>query len=361
MHIVEQRRAYQLRFLESNQEIEVGHKADLPLSIEDILKIDGQSACVVEEISSGLTAIVYKISIANRSYNLKKKRRDILVKNVDGQTSFLNEVQRRKDFHHYKSTEPDKFAHVVETIYASLRHGFILSEWIEGERIKDFSEKNISDIFKTHLEIEKKGLFECDLSAGNLLIDRENRVRFFDFGYMYPYNPLIHFNSDGTSLPIFHLCERLESRALMQHLMDIEDQFGRMLQTFETTKRLALETYLQKLSWLEQNNADPQVMDWTRQFVQRWEYSLRSQDNLLKVYELESFRSYVLDVHDDLSGKSCTPLTVKKINRILEKAVHDYDFLKTQNGLFWGDELLSAAELRDKYLKIKEKVIEYQI
>lgn len=74
---------------------------------------------------------------------------------------------------------------------------------------------------------------------------------FFDFGYMYPYNPLIHYNSDGKQLPIFHLCERLESRSLMQYLMDIENDSSLMIETFENTKRLALEAYSKKLIWLK--------------------------------------------------------------------------------------------------------------
>lgn len=360
MNIVEQRRKNQLDFLESKQEIEVGNKTDLPLSIEEILKIDTNSGYIVQEISSGLTAIVYKICIGNRFYNLKKKREAILVKNIDGQTSFLNEIQRRKNFYSYKSTEPENFINIVDTIYASLNNGFILSEWIDGEIVTEFNEKIISDIFKTHLEIEKKGLFECDLSLANLLIDTNNNVRFFDFGYMYPYSPLIHFNSDGKQLPIFHLCERLESRSLMQYLMDLEKQPELMLQTFENTKKLALETYITKLYWLEKNNADNEVINWQKSFISFWEYSLKSQDNLLKVYELESFRSYVLDVHDDISGKSCTPMTIKKINKIIEKIQNNYNFLKIQNGLFWGDEILKYPELYNKYYKMKDKVIEYQ-
>ncbi len=361
MNIVEKRRKSQLDFLQSKQEIEVGKKSNLPLSIEEILKINSNSSCVEEVFSSGLTAIVYKININKRFYNLKKKRENILVKNVDGQTSFLNEVQRRKNFFDFKSTEPENFSHIVDTVYASLNNGFILSEWIEGEKISHFTEKNISDIFKTHLEIEKKGLFECDLSLGNLLLDKNNEVRFFDFGYMYPYNPLIHYNSDGKELPIFHLCERLESRSLMQYLMDLENQPQQMMQTYETTKKLALETYLAKLHWLEKNNAAQDVIDWQKSFIKLWEFGLLSQSNLLNVYELESFRSYVLDVHDDISGKSCTPLTIKKIDKIIEKIKSNFTFLKSQNGLFWGDETLSFSDISNKYLKMREKVIEYQI
>lgn len=304
---------------------------------------------------------MYKIRVGNHCYNLKKKREHILVKNTDGQTSFLNEIQRRKNFYEYKSIEPEKFSHIVHTIYASLHQGFILSEWIDGDIISRFDKEIIRDIFKTHIEIEKKGLFECDLSKNNLLINKDKQIMFFDFGYMYPYNPLIHYNSDGKQLPIFHLCERLESRSLMQYLMDIENDSSLMIETFENTKRLALEAYSEKLIWLEKNNADTDVIQWQKNWINQWEYSLKSPANLLETYELESFRSYVLDVHDDIGGKSCTPMTIKKLDKILEQIKHNYPTLKIRNGLFWGDEKLNNSSLYDKYTKLKEQACRYQL
>jgi len=361
--LVTDRRNFQLSFLQSKQEIEVGNKLQLPLSIPEIEAINENSKYVEQCYSTGLTAIVYKLKIDGKHYNLKKKRNEILVKNIDGQTSFLNEVQRRKNFETFKLQEPEKFENIVNTIYASLIHGFILSEWVEGEFITDFNQHNLTDIFKTHIEIEKKGLFECDLSLGNLILDVNNKVRFFDFGYMYPYNPLIHFNSDGKELPIFHLCERLESRALMQYLMDleIENNMPKMIDTYKLTKQTAITFYNNKLDWLINNRADTEVVNWYKGFIKLWEYSLKNTDNLLNVYQLESFRSYVLDVHDDVSGKSCTERTLKKTNKILDKIHNNFDFLKANNGLFWGDEILNRSQLMDKYKNIEQKVIAYQI
>lgn len=361
MNITEQRRKYQLDFLSSKQDIEVGIKNNLPLSMEEILKIDKDSKYVEQVFENGLTAIVYKIKVNNQLYNLKKKRNHILVKNIDGQTSFLNEVQRRKNFYDFKQAEPEKFANIVNTIYASLNLGFILSEWIDGEIVSQFDEKSISDIYRTHFEIEKKGLFECDLSQNNLLIDKHNNIRFFDFGYMYPYNSLFHYNSDGKETPIFHLAERFESRSLMQYLMNIESNQELMFQTFEFDKKIALETYINKYDWLIKNNADLEVIHWQKEFINQWSYGLKSRDNLKEIFELESFRSYVLDVEDDISGKSCTPMTIKKIERILQNIKYNYNILESQNGLFWGDEKLSQTELYDKYKRIEEKVLEYQI
>lgn len=363
MNHAEKRRQSQINFLKSGQEIEVGNKADLPLSLDEILSIDKDSKFVEQVFSSGLTAIVYKIKVNNQFYNLKKKRDKILVLNVDGQTSFLNEVQRRRDFEIAKQTHPEEFKGIVDTIYASLNHGFILSKWIEGDFISHFSPEILDNIFQTQFEIEKIGLFECDLSKPNMLVDENNLVHFFDFGYMYPYNPLKDFNSDGKEIPIFHVCERLESRFLMQQLMNIENNqgFDLALSVYQSTKEAALKIYKKKLDWLEANKADNEVIMWQSRFIQLWENGLKSRDELIDIYQLESFRSYVLDVHDDIGGKSCTPATLQKTGKILQIIQNRYDFLTTKNGLFWGDELLNKESLLEKYRQLEEKVVEYQL
>ena len=47
-------------------------------------------------LDDGLTARVYRVQLAGRDWALKVARRPV-VQNPDGQTSFLNELQRRRD------------------------------------------------------------------------------------------------------------------------------------------------------------------------------------------------------------------------------------------------------------------------
>jgi hypothetical protein len=51
---------------------------------------------VVQVYGSGLTGEVYRLRIAGKEYNLKKRRAVAGVANLNGQLSFLNEVQRRQ-------------------------------------------------------------------------------------------------------------------------------------------------------------------------------------------------------------------------------------------------------------------------
>ncbi len=357
------RRQSQLAFLESDMEIEVGSLTNLPIALSELKSINQNSAYVACYFNSGLTAEVFKLNIKGTHWTLKKKRQEILVKNVDGQTSFLNEIQRRRDFESLKTLNPELYRGIVDTTYASLKHGIILSPWIDGDAIPHFSQSQIEDLFTTLYAAEIAGLFEYDLCSGNLLVQKDGKVRLFDFGYMYPFNPLTEYNPDGRLQPIFHGVERFETRCYMQQLMAIEDEIGldAALEAFRIEKTAALNYYFKKRAWLIENGADDDVIHWIVRLIDLWEASLSDPIRFVQLYNLESFRSYVLDIHDDISGKSCTPATLKKVNRVLDRIESSYAFLKVNQGLFWGDEELSQPQLICKYIEMKEKVKAYQI
>lgn len=98
------------------------------------MQLSSSDPCVVECFDGGLTAQVLHLCIDGRHYTLKQKRHEALVRNTDGQTSFLNEVQRRADFTRLKNDPlwAGRFDHIVPTIYANFRQGIILSPWLPG-------------------------------------------------------------------------------------------------------------------------------------------------------------------------------------------------------------------------------------
>lgn len=294
---------------------------------------------------------------------MKKKRENILVKNVDGQTSFLNEVQRRRDFEGLKKKDRHSYRGVVDTTYASLINEIILSPWIEGNSIKKYTKALFENLFDTLFHIEIAGLFEYDLCSGNLLEENDGLIRLFDFGYMYPFNPLTDFNSDGKALPMLHSVERFETRSYMQYLMNIEDEVGlkATLDAFRIEKAEALKYYQRKKEWLINNQADSDIIEWFNSLICIWMEGLSSQDNLRRLYDLESFRSYVLDIHDDVSGESCSPDTLLKIGKVILKIESNYDYLRINQGLFWGDEKLSKTDLYKKYSEMRDTVKRFQI
>ena len=99
------RRKSQLEFVASDQDLTVGEEALLPMSLEALQNTNQSSEYVMESYDAGLTGVVYHICIAGKHYNLKLKRKESLVQNTDGQTSFLNVVQRRRDFQLLKTIQ----------------------------------------------------------------------------------------------------------------------------------------------------------------------------------------------------------------------------------------------------------------
>lgn len=357
------RRNKQLEFLAAGDDIEIGDASLLPISLSEILELNEGSACVEKFFSGGLTARVFMLNIGGRRWNLKKKRAEILVKNVDGQTSFLNEIQRRRDFELLKKKDASAFKGVVDTAYASLKHGIIFSPWIEGAPVKKYTHDIISNLFNTLYHIETAGLFEYDLCPGNLLLQGDGTVRLFDFGYMYPFSPLAEYNADGMELPLFHPVERFETRSFMQYLMDLEDEKGRAaaLEEYRVEKELAVEYYHRILGWLKSNGADQAIISWKSGIIELWEKGLKTATALENLYSLESLRSYTLDIHDDIGGRSCTPETLKKADRTVSAFESGNAVLSSLPALSWGDENLSRDELVHKYRELREKAREFQI
>ena len=358
------RHKYQLDFIKRKEEIQIGNIQDLPLEIDQLLNTTENSSFVEETFNSGLTAYIYKIKGKDRYWTLKKRRENILVKNVDGQTSFLNEVQRRYDFDKLKkdSQKASFFKVIVDTIYASLNKGIILSPWIEGQHIRTYNEPVLESIFDTIYHLDIEGFFEWDLCAGNIL-EKDNKIVLYDFGYMYRFNPLIEFNSEGRTMPIFHGAERFETRSYFQYLMDIETDFSmtKVLRELRMEKELALKYYIKKLKWLENNKADRDIIDWIRNIISQWEKALSSTTDLEALYVIESFRSYVLDLLDDVGGKSCQPHTIIKAEKILYSLKHNFSLLKEKKSFFFGDEKMTQEQLIEQYSHKKILAEKWQI
>ncbi len=125
----EQRREEQLAFVASGAEIQVGDPAACPLPVDALASVEGHEPFVVQVFGGGLTAKVFRLRAGGRDWTLKRARVPCLVQNPDGQTSFLNEVQRRADLTALKAPAGGaaRFRGVADTAYASYRRGVLLS------------------------------------------------------------------------------------------------------------------------------------------------------------------------------------------------------------------------------------------
>ncbi|MCQ4311899.1 hypothetical protein NAV33_08360 [Pseudomonas stutzeri] len=321
MTLEQQRHAAQLAFVASGAELEIGTRDDCPLPLEQLEATLGSEPYVRECFSAGLTAYVYRIHAGGRDWTLKRARERCKVQNVDGQTSFLNEIQRRADLLVLKR-DPRLGEHlsaVVDTRYASFRRGVLLSPWIDGERIQTWNERQLLQLFDALVALLLGGLFEWDLCPGNTLDD--GQVRLFDFGYMYRFDPLRQFNSNGTAAPGFHAAERFETRQYFAHLLPLEQQSDHLaLAAFALEKRIALDAYQRLRTELLARDASSTVLDWLGGIIAEWRQALSG--DLDALYLKEAWRSHWLDLQDDLGGQTCTPSTLARIDW-LEQAVRE--------------------------------------
>jgi hypothetical protein len=358
-----QRQLQQQEFDQSEQNLIVGSELQCPLSPKQLAMTTADSEYVIETFESGLTAQVFHIRIDGRDYTLKKKRPQAKVQNLDGQYSFLNEVQRRFDFQTQKSnpdSAPD-FQYIVETIYANYRLGIIVSEWVEGTPVQELTDDLLAQLFSTLLACERIGLFEWDLCSGNLLVTEQGQLKLFDFGYMYRFDPLTEFNSNGLNDPLFDICERFETRFLSGWLLEAGYSQREPLQIFKTVKQQTLKILERKREWLTANQAKPEVIARVQASIEKVQAALGSDAKLEHLFTLEMFRSHVLDIEDDLEGKSCTSTTIKRVQFVLAMLEQHYDLLREGGALFYQNQGKSQRELIDSYQEKSQLIERYQL
>jgi hypothetical protein len=358
------RHADQLAFLAAGHELTVGDAASCPLPPERLAATRGDEPYVARTLSNGLTATVHQLRIGGRSWALKLARPECLVQNVDGQTSFLNELQRRHELEALKAMPGgrDRFRGVTDTLYGSLAHGIILTPWIDGEPVCRWDTRQLRQVFALGVELLLAGLFEWDFSPGNLLDDGE-QVWMFDFGYMYRFDPLRQLNTagHGTDVPMFHLAERFETRNYFGHLLECESREGLdlALSRFRLEKEIASEACEHLLSALQSRGADALVLNATASCIARWSEALRG--DLQTLYLVEGWRSHVIDLDDDLRGKTCTPMTLRRADWLLAALREHFTTLKSESAFFWNDEGRSQRELVATYQGRRDEAQRFQV
>ncbi len=358
------RRRWQLAFLASGQELALGDESQAPLPAEALRALRPGHPAVREVHASGLTAMVYKLHDKGHDWAVKQARPECLVKNVDGQTSFLNELQRRTEFAALMAAPggAERWRALAETRYASLHQGVIVSPWIAGHAVESWSERSLFQLFDAGRELVRAGFFEWDFCPGNVLDDGV-QIRLFDFGYMYRFDPLRQFNSagSGTSVPQCHLAERIETRHVFGWLLKLEQAQGidAALAAFRLEKTIALDTYERLHAELAQDGASATVLHWLAHIARGWRAALAG--DLHGLYLREGWRSHTFDLDDDLHGQTCTPSSLKRADWLLATLEHWHTALAASGAFMGGDATLSQPELLAHYQRKRAAAQGFQI
>ncbi|HEY5801987.1 MAG TPA: hypothetical protein VIT92_17320 [Burkholderiaceae bacterium] len=352
------RQSTNLAFLASGAEFAFGDPAGLPLPAAQLAALTPASPGVEAVMQSGLTAVVYKLRVDERCYAVKQARPRCLVRNADGQTSFLNELQRHAELAALRAQDV-VFPGVLAPLYGSLRHGVIVSPWIAGAPVDTFDRRRIRQLLATGSSLLAHGFFEWDFSPGNLLDDGA-QTWIFDFGYMYRYDPLRELNSagNGRDAPQFHLAERIETRAAFAWLLRIGQEQGMdvALERYAVLKEEAAASYAALRAQLAARGADALVLAHYEAIVREWD-----EGTLPRLYLKEAWRSHTLDLYDDLHGKTCTPTTLARADWLLEAAFTQHAQLLALGALSADDSRLSRDDLLARYRGHRASAERYQL
>jgi hypothetical protein len=343
------RRQAQLALLASSDEFTFGDPSACPLPPAQLATLDASSPGVDAVHDGGLTARVFKLRVGERGFAVKVARPECLVRNDDGRTSFLNELQRHAELRARRESGVVLPA-IVAPLYGSLRTGVIVSPWIEGELVDRFDARRIGQLLASGVALIAHGFFEWDFSPGNL-IDDGRQVWLFDFGYMYRFDPFVQFNSagQGGDCPQFHLAERIETRNAFAWLLGLEQRDGleAALTAFRMIKQAALAAYVDLRATLALRGARAAVLGWLDAISARWSAALAG--GLDALYLQEGWRSHALDLEDDLHGQTCTPMTLARADWLIATACCADTALRTGGALFGPDAALSRDALVQRY------------
>jgi hypothetical protein len=329
----EARQRAQVALLDSGAEVRLGSAARCPRPPWLLAALTPESEGVEAVIRSGLTAEIFRLREGGRAWAIKRVRLESLVRNVDGRVAFLNELQRRGELEALREARGG-LEGILPAVYGSLREGLLVSPWIDALPEQPWDDRALGQLFAAGAQLVREGFFEWDYCPGNLL-DDGRQVWLFDFGYLYPFDPLTQLNTagDGLDCPQFHLAERFETRNYFAFLLELEEARGgaAALEAFRREKRIAVECYTKLREDLAARGARPVVLGWLDGLRRHWQ--ARLQAGLEALYLEEGRRSHRLDLDDDLHGGSCTPMTLRRCDWMLAALTDGFDALRSSGAL----------------------------
>lgn len=319
----EQRQQAALAWLASGCELSIGDASRLPCPPEALAALTPSSTGVHRHVASGLTGDVYELRLHGQHLAVKVARTESRVRNLDGETAFVNELLRHQEL----ATARDAGAAlpgILHAHYGSLRHRLLVTPWVDGGPPDLSDARVLRQLFNTGVHLHLAGHFEWDWSPGNLLDDGQ-QVWLFDFGYQYRFDPLTQFNSagDGLSCPQHHLVERLGARCVFAALLDTETTWGLAAAVAQFTQFQALGLAAMQLlhAQLAQRGAQAKPL----QTLQDWRSKAGTAlaCDPATAYRCEGWVAHLTDVLDDLHGQSCDPRTLQRLGW-LQQVLHQH-------------------------------------
>lgn len=363
----ERRREAGLHWLRSGEEVRVGDPRKLPLPFRELAQVTADHPAV-RSCHEAVTTDILCLALGDFRYTLKIWRRERPAEDIDGLLSFMTELLCRRRIeaarHDLESGTHSGMRYLVKSIFGSLNHRVLISPWIEGQTLADlpfadWTDERLANVFAAHASLLRLGLFDWNPTANNVLCVEGHDVRLFDFGYCYPFNPLLEGNSNWEERPYANLAERFETRCLFPTLLargeDLTGDFA--LGLWRRAKAALAPRMRYHAESLYAMGAAHGMVLHHRALASEWEACLADPAHGEATFLHELVRSLYLYVLRDLLQHSCNAFT-------LEAATALGRCLREHRRAFVGDFLLPEMQglsVDDVIILAQQRFVEAEI
>lgn len=308
-----ERQAAARRWLAEGRPLTVGDGRALPRAPAALRRLAPGDAGVFAVVDGGLTGRVLGWQQGDARWAVKQVWPASRVHNADGETAFVNELLRHRELADARDAGVP-LPGILHAVYGDLALGLLVTPWVDGGPPDVADARALAQLFDTGVHLHLAGHFEWDWSPGNLL-DDGRQVWLFDFGYQYRFDPLARLHSGGDAAQAaHHLVERLGSRwahgALLQRAQTHGDAAA--VQAFGQFQALGIAAMRRLAAALAGRGAVPAVPATLRAWADAAEAALSADP--AAAWRAEAWTAHLHDVADDLQGRSCTPMTLRRLD-----------------------------------------------
>ncbi len=312
-----ERKIFYKEFIQSGQNLTLGSLEPLQLTREDLTAIGESHGPVVEEVfppSNGIARFVIKHH--GHLYDVRLRQAG------DDQHAFLHECMIRNHLVKIPSELVKQL--VVTTLAMDYQSGYIVSEVRETTPLVPPSFTGYETLFKGLWDLERSQLFATELSNKTLAMQGD-KVVMMDVAHLVPFNPLTDYNDQGLVLPQVHMIERFEKQFLIEAWgeMEIKDSIQAAIENIKIEKAAMLIVYMSKLRYVQQQSGSVTITAWMNGLIDEVKKYLVGPDELWQEYMTNRYRGYVKDMVDELDAPTITPLTIKKLDFLIQYAQND--------------------------------------
>jgi len=304
-------------YIQSGQNLTLGSLEPLQLTTDDLRAIGEPHGPLVEEVFPAALGIArFVIKHHGHLYEVRLRQAG------DDTYSFLHECMIRN--HLSKIPSDIVKALVVPTLAMDYQAGYIVSEVLETTPLVPPTFTGYETFYKGLWDLERSQLFATELSAKTLAMQGD-KVVMNDVAHLVPFNPLTDYNDQGLVLPQVHMIERFEKQYLIEAWgeLELKDSVQAAIENIKIAKAAMLIVYMNKQRYIQQQGGSVTITAWMTGLIDEVKKYLVGPDELWQEYMTNRYRGYVKDMVDELDQPVITPLTIKKLDFLIQYAQND--------------------------------------